>query len=156
MPRTEIEKEIYQPAPNSGATISLEPDNMNQYIKESEKYKDRDAEALERCESDGKYVPPILEADSPEMRALKTCIIEKDIDLDKYSERFGANYPNDKRKLKDAEITSFLLKRYCNNLDIDVDMVFRDRDENVPNAMNKEIRINLVPGNGNNVDIIEK
>ena len=156
LPKTDEDKNIYQPEPNSGAIISLNPENMNQYLTEAEKNKDRDAEALERCESDGRYIPPILQNDSPEMRALKECIIQKDIDLDKYSERFGVNYPNDKRKLKDSEITSFLLKRYCTNLDIEVDMVFRDKDDKVPNAMNKEIRINLVPGNGNNVTIISK
>lgn len=155
-PITKNEKEIYQPEPNSGVIISLRPENMQQYLDEAAQRNGKEKDLLERCESDGRYIPPRLEEDAPEMRALKECIIAKEIDLDKYSERFGVNYPNDKRKLKDPDITSYLLKRFCSNLDIDVDMVFRDKEGDIANPMNKEIRINLVPGNGNNVTIIDK
>ena len=57
--------------------------------------------------------------------------------------------------MKDSEITSFLLKRTCNNLDIEVDMVFRDASPDVPNPMRKTVRVNLVPGLNNNVIIEE-
>jgi DNA-binding Xre family transcriptional regulator len=94
------------------------------------------------------YRPPLLETDSAEMRAMKECIIAKNIDLDKYKDRFGANYPNDKRKLKDDSITLNMIERMCKNLDIKVDLVFTDSDDNVPNAMNKVIRANIIPGDG--------
>ncbi len=101
------------------------------------------------------YRPPLLENDTTEMRGLKQCIIEKGIEIDKYAERFGVNFPNDKRKLKDSDITSYLLKRMCTNFDIEVDMVFRDASPDVPNPMGKTIRVNLVPGVNNNVIIEE-
>lgn len=131
------------------------PENMAQFMTACDKMHDLENQMLETTGENGEiiYKPAMKDSDSPEMRALKQCIVEKHIDLDKYSSRFGPNFPNDKRKLKDDNITSFLLKRFCENLDIEVDMVFRDRSEDVPNPMNKTISINMVPGNGNNVII---
>ena len=92
------------------------------------------------------YRAPLKETDSPEMRGLKLALTEKQMEIDKYNERFGANWANDKRKLNDDNITMFLLKRMCKNFDINVDLVFRDQSPEVPNAMGKVITINLVPG----------
>ena len=99
------------------------------------------------------FKPKLMEEDSAEMRGLKHCILQKHIELEKYAERFGANFPNDKRKLRDTEITSYLLKRMCNNLDLEVDIVFRDRSSDVPNPMNKTVTINMIPGINNSVII---
>lgn len=41
-----------------------------------------------------KFIPIVSNLDSPEMQRLKSAIIAKHIDLDKYSDRFGENYPN--------------------------------------------------------------
>lgn len=155
-PKTKEEREIYSPDKKYVFDINNITD-MQQYITEKEKFDQSVNKLLETSEGDDEiFLPPRLETDSAEMRALKECIIEKHIDLDKYSERFGDNYPNDKRKLKDDQITSFLLKRMCTNLDIEVDMIFRDANDNVPNPMNKTIVVNIVPGNGNNITIKDK
>ena len=122
--------------------IPIKENDINQYLE---------------TPADGSNVfrPPLSEMDSAEMRGLKQSIIAKNIDMDKYAERFGPNYPNDKRKMKDSSITSFLLKRACKNLDINVDLVFSDAGPNVPNPMGKTITINMVPGISNDIDIRE-
>lgn len=92
------------------------------------------------------YRAKIGEFDSPEMKGLKQSLTAKNMEIDKYGEKFGANWANDKRKLNDDNITMFLLKRMCKNFDIDIDLVFRDHSPDVPNAMGKTITVNLVPG----------
>jgi hypothetical protein len=92
------------------------------------------------------YRAKIGEFDSPEMRGLKQALSAKNMEIDKYGEKFGANWANDKRKLNDNNITMFLLKRMGNNFDIDIDIVFRDHSPDVPNPMGKTITVNLVPG----------
>jgi hypothetical protein len=88
----------------------------------------------------------IEEDDRPEVVGLKTAINEKKIDLDKYSARFGENYPNDKRQLKNSGITLKILERFCNNLDIEAVITFRDKNPNVPNPIGRDISISLTDG----------
>lgn len=154
-PETPEEKQTYIP-PKSNIVDFKDADSMQKVVDGKEQLNQAMNQFLETdIESGNIYKPPLLETDTAEMRGLKQCVIEKNIELDKYAERFGANYPNDKRKLRDDNITSFLLKRTCNNLDIVVDMVFRDASPDVPNPMGKTIRVNLVPGINNNVIIEE-
>lgn len=103
---------------------------------------------IETTDGSSIYKPPLLESDSAEMRAMKECIIAKNIDLDKYKDRFGANYPNDKRKLKDDNITLNMISRMCENLDIRLDLVFSDANGEIPNPMDKIVRANIIPGDG--------
>lgn len=154
-PETVEEKALYEPGNEAIVDFSKTKD-IGSYLSNIDNMNSIMNQYLE-TPTDGSDVfrPPLLDSDSTEMRGLKQCIIAKHIDLDKYAERFGVNYPNDKRKLKDSNITSFLLKRMCSNLDIEADIVFRDTNPNVPNPMGKTITINLVPGNSNDVDIKE-
>jgi len=155
-PKTGEEEQVFSPEDTLVFDLGNITD-MQQYITEKERFDTSVNRLLETSDTcDDIFTPPLLDSDSGEMRALKECILAKRIDLDKYSERFGENYPNDKRKLKDDNITSFLLKRMCTNLDIEVDMVFRDASDNAPNPMNKVIVVNMVPGNGNNITIKDK
>lgn len=121
--------------------------SMQDFVTKKEEYDQTITSLLETDpEDDSVFKPPLLKTDTPEMRALKESIILKGINLDKYASRFGDNYPNDKRKLKDNSITSFMLKRICTNLDMEVDIVFRDAKEDVPNPIGKVVRVNMVPG----------
>ena len=86
---------------------------------------------------------PIKETDQPEMVALKTALNSKHIDIDKYAGRFGDNYPNDKRQLKLESATLKIIKRFCENCDMDAVLILKDRDKDVPNPMNREIRVSL-------------
>lgn len=81
--------------------------------------------------------------DDPEMRILKEALNEKNIDLDKYAGRFGKNFPNDKRQLKGGSITLNIIKRFCNNMDMEAILTLKDRNEDVPNPIGKELSISL-------------
>lgn len=152
-PETAEEKAMYIPDDSCIVDFTDEKD-IKTHLEKVEVLTTKLNEYLE-TPTDGSSVfrPPLSEDDSAEMRGLKQSIIAKNIDMDKYAERFGPNYPNDKRKMKDKNITSFLLKRACKNLDISVDLVFRDASQNVPNPMGKTITINMVPGDSNDIDI---
>ena len=89
---------------------------------------------------------PVTSLDEPEMRAIKTAINEKYIDLDKYAGRFGSNYPNDKRQLKNNQITLNIIKRFCTNLDMEALLVIRNRNDDVPNPLENEIVVSLTDG----------
>lgn len=86
---------------------------------------------------------PIKETDQPEMKALKMAINAKHIDLDKYAARFGINYNNDKRQLKNSSATLNIIKRYCDNCDMEAVLTIRDKSPDVPNPMKTEITISL-------------
>lgn len=127
---------------------------MQEFITKKEEYDQTVTSLLETDPMDDSiFKPPFLKTDTPEMRALKEAIVLKAVDIDKYASRFGDNFPNDKRKFKDDNITSFMMKRICDNMDIQVDMVFRDANPNVPNPMGKVVKVNMVPGFGNAVTI---
>ena len=85
----------------------------------------------------------ISREDKPEMIALKSAINIKGIDLDKYGVRFGDNYPNDKRQLKNNSATLNIIRRFCDKLDMEAILTLRDKNPNVPNPMNTEIKVSL-------------
>ena len=75
----------------------------------------------------------------------------QNIDIDKYADRFGENFPNDKRKMKDDKITLFLLKRMAECLDMNVDLIISDKNPNVPNPIGMPIKVSLT-GNGDETE----
>ena len=86
---------------------------------------------------------PIRDTDQPEMRGLKMALNAKNIDIDRYAGRFGSNFPNDKRQLKNGTATLKIIKRFCENCDMDAILTFRDKGADVPNPMNTEISVSL-------------
>ena len=88
----------------------------------------------------------IGESDGPEVVGLKTAINEKHIDIDKYAGRFGENFPNDKRQLRNEGLTLKMIERFCKNLDMEAILIFRDKNPNVPNPIGKEIAVSLTDG----------
>lgn len=151
-PKTEEEKEIYCPSSDKVLDYN-DVETMQKYIKAKEQLDYETNRALEA--SDNKTIPPIKESDTPTMRALKEAIIAKDMDIDMYKERFGENFPNDKRKLNDDNVTLFILERYCQCLDMEADIILRDAPGNIANPMNKVVTANIFPGNVNNVTITD-
>lgn len=122
---------------------------IQEFIDKQERVKDVEREIL--CTPNNIYKPPIRETDSPEMKALKQAITAKNIDIDKYADRFGENFPNDKRKMKDDKITLFLLKRMAECLDMNVDLIISDKNPNVPNPIGMPIKVSLT-GNGDETE----
>lgn len=128
--------------------------SMEEFISKQGKLKEIEKEIL--TTQDDIFRPIITDDDTPEMRALKTAVIQKHIDLDKYADRFGENYPNDKRKFKDNSISLMLLKRFGENLDMNIEIKISDANPNVPNPMGNPIVIQLtnpgVSGDDNSED----
>lgn len=84
--------------------------------------------------------------DEPEMKGLKEALNDKNIDFDSYGKRFGPNFPNNKRELNNRSITLKSLKRFAKNCDMDILLTFRDKNDEVPNPMGKEITVSIVTG----------
>ena len=143
---SEEEESTYMPTEDD---ILIFSDHTSlQSLSDAKKKLDENINRLVENDGGEIYRPPLLETDTAAMRAVKESISAKNIDLDKYKDRFGANYPNDKRKLKDNDITLNMLERICENLDMKVDIIITDMNENVPNPMNKIIKANIIPGDG--------
>lgn len=86
---------------------------------------------------------PIRQSDQPEMKGLKEALNAKKIDIDKYAPRFGQNFPNDKRQLRNNSATIKIIKRFCENCDMEALLIFKDKSPDVPNPIGKEIVISL-------------
>ena len=115
--------------------------SINELMKKQEAVRDLERDIL--TSPDNLFKPKIFDDDSGEMKALKTAVNMKEIDLDKYAPRFGANYNNDKRLFNKSSISLTMLKRMCDALDIDATLILRDKDPNVPNPIGDEIEVKL-------------
>ena len=109
------------------------------------------AEASILTSIDNVFIPEIGPNDTPEMIAFKQAIINKHIDLDRYEQRFGPNYNNDKRLLKKPNITFGKLRDMCNALDIKVSLKLEDVSTDVPNPMGMQI-VTEITGNSANIE----
>lgn len=121
--------------------------NMSDMISKQSQLRNIETEIL--TSPDDIFIPRIGENDSPEMVCLKTAVIKKHIDIDKYAPRFGPNHANDKRIFKDSSTTLFKMLRICNNLDIEVELTLRDKSPDVPNPIGEEVSV-ILTGNGGN------
>jgi hypothetical protein len=111
--------------------------------------KQRVVRSLERdilTSPDNIFTPKIFDDDSPEMKALKTAVLEKQIDLDKYEPRFGSNYNNDKRLFNKNTISLSMTKRVCDALDIKATLILEDKNPDVPNPIGRTIKVELTGG----------
>lgn len=152
-PKTKEEKELYEPD-NDHIVDFSNAENMQNIVDKKQHMDVIMNQYLEAGPECGNIFKPIITSkDSAAMKGLKQCLIEKHIELDKYAERFGANFPNDKRKLKDTDITLFLLGRMAEKFDLNVDMVFRDANSDVPNPMGKVITVSLSPDKDSSMQI---
>lgn len=129
----------------TGQVIDLsDVDNIGELTKKMDLLKDMEREIL--TSPDSIFTPIITDKDSPIMRGLKEAVIAKNIDLDKYADRFGDNFPNDKRQFKRDDMTLFMFNRMCQNLDIKAQLIIEDSECNVPNPIGRKIVIDLVGG----------
>ena len=111
--------------------------------------KQRIVRTLERdilTSPDNIFTPKIFDDDSPEMKALKTAVLDKHIDLDKYEPRFGSNYNNDKRLFNKNTISLSMMKRMCEALDIEATLILADKNDDVPNPIGRAIEVKLTGG----------
>ena len=111
--------------------------NIRESVEAHNKLRDAESTLLSNVEV--VYEPPLLEEDSPEMRAVKEAIILKQMDINKYEPRFGERFNNDKRLLKKGDITLMKLKTTCQALDIKATLILEDASPDVPNPMGRAI-----------------
>ena len=93
--------------------------------------------------TDNATICPINDDDQPEMVAIKSALNSKHIDFDSYAPRFGINFPNNKRQLKSPSATLKFIKTFCDALDIEAELILKDRKPDVPNPMGKVIQVSL-------------
>lgn len=131
----------------TGEVIDLaDVQNISELTRKMDLLKDMERDIL--TTPDNIFTPVISESDSSIMKGLKEALIAKNIDLDKYADRFGDNYPNDKRQFKREDITLFMFSRMCQNLDMNARLIIEDSSFDVPNPIGRQIVVNLVGGDG--------
>lgn len=126
------------------------PTSLAEIIDKNEQMRDAEKEMLMNV--DNITLPVITAEDSPLMAGLKESIIAKQCDQDSYASRFGPNYPNEKRLLKDHDISAKKAVVYGNAMDIKISVTFEDANPDVANPMGKKITKVLTGGydNGEN------
>lgn len=122
-----------------------EAKNLREVIEAQDKLNKAERSILTTV--DNITVPEVDENDTPFMKAIKTAIVNKHIDLDKYAYRFGNNYPNDKRLLKKDDMTLLKGISYANCLDFDIYAIIKDNSEDVPNPIGSPIVVKLTGDN---------
>lgn len=84
--------------------------------------------------------------DTAEMAAVKEAINSKRIDIKQYEQRFD-QFQNDLRLLRGKSITLAKMKSVCEKLDLEADIVLRDK-AGCPNPMGKEITVKITGDGG--------
>lgn len=137
-PETDSDKEKY----SAKNMISMSnKDNIRDLIKAGDEARKLDEDFI--TSPDNITNIPIKVTDQPELKCLKMALNAKKIDIDKYAGRFGDNFPNDKRQLKNSSATLNIIKRYCDNCDMEAILTLRDKNPDVPNPMGCEITVSL-------------
>lgn len=111
--------------------------SMKEQIEKNRKLREMEESVL--ITPDKIFKPVIKPTDLPEMIALKEAINAKNIDLDKYSQRFGDNYNNDRRLLDKPSITLSKIRTISEALDMSCYITFEDKSPDVPNPIGKKI-----------------
>lgn len=122
-------------------------DKIQEYLTTHECYNDIEHNTLTNL--DNVFAPTVGQTDAPAMKALKEAVIKKNIDIDKYEQRFGSNFNNDKRLFNKNNISLPMLVRLCDGLDIKAELSLSDQGEDVPNPMNVIIKTELTGGDMN-------
>lgn len=113
--------------------IDITPFNEDEikeyYDKKKQEFIQKQNNALNQVEEmhDNNQIS-INENDSPELKALKQIILDKNINIESYKERFGPDYPQNVRLLKDPNKNSITLdrmKEICNALDMQIEINFK-------------------------------
>ena len=134
---------------SSNRVLDLNSGNMREVLSKSEVIKSMESEIL--TSSDNVYCPKIREEDSPALKAIKNAAGMKSCDLDSYAYRFGSNYNNDIRHLKNlgegkgkkVKISLDKLVSIADKLDMSVQLVIEDKSPDVPNPMKDKVVVLL-------------
>lgn len=125
--------------------------NISDYYEKYIKYNEAEREII--TTTTNQFKPKIKEDDSALLKLVKESISNKNIDIDKYADRFD-NFNNNKRLLSPSysDITMNKAILLLSNLDVDVYAITVNKDKDVPNPMNKSF-IRKITGNGEELNI---
>lgn len=140
-PRDEEEKRMY----SADNVIDFENASSLREVIDSQN-KMRSAERVILTTPDNIFIPNIKPDDSPVMKGLKEAVIMKNIDINKYEQRFGNNFNNDKRLFNNTTISLSKLETMAKALDLRLSLTIEDANENVPNPMGNKIVVELIAG----------
>lgn len=122
--------------------------NIKELIEKSNKLKDLERDIL--TSPNNIFTPNITAEDTPAMRGMKEAIIAKNIDIYKYSSRFGANFQNDRRAFNANSITLDKMVKFFDKLDMKGTLIIEDLNPGVPNPIGYKIVVDLnTPGSDN-------
>lgn len=85
--------------------------------------------------------------DQPLMVGFKQAVIDKGIDINKYSPRFGNDFNNDRRQFNKPKISLDKFVSIAGKLDMKATVIIEDANSNVPNPIGHKIIVDLM-GNG--------
>lgn len=128
-------------------------DNMSQYYENCIKYNDAEREIITNTINQSK--PVIKEDDSPLLKITKQTICDKNIDMDKYADRFE-QYNNDKRLVSSSkkDITMKKASMMLDKLDVDTYVITTNKEGDIPNPMPGPL-IRKVSGEGEELTVDE-
>lgn len=118
------------------------PSSLADIIKNNQLIRDIRAEMI--TTPDDIFYLPIGENNTPEMKALKTAINNKQCCKNNYEDRFD-QFQNDMRLLRGDSITLAKLIAICTAFDINAELILSDKPDS-PNPMGNDISINLTEG----------
>ena len=120
--------------------------SISEYYNNCVKYNEAERDIITTVNN--QFKPKINEEDSSLLKIVKQTICDKNIDIDKYADRF-VQFNNDKRLLSPSykDITMKKAIEMLNNLDTDVYVITANKDSDVPNPMPEPL-IRKITGNG--------
>ena len=141
LPTNDSDREVYSIKHMADFTSVT---NLKEMVMEQDKLQRDHMNFL--MSSDNKFKPVIDEInDTPLMIGFKQAVIDKDIDINQYSSRFGQDFNNDRRKFNGNKISLDKFISIGRNLDLKATLIIEDADSNVPNPMGHKIVVDLIP-----------
>lgn len=145
MPRNEQEAETYS---KNHLACFVQATTFQDVVKAKEKLEADEFNHL--VSSDNVFCPTIDQInDDPLMIGLKMAVQRKQCDINRYSEKFGSDFNNDRRKFNSNDITTKKYESISKNLDIRTTLIIEDMNPQVPNPMKSKIVLTWV-GDGTN------
>lgn len=136
----------------------LDGNSMAELMAEQAKLAKAESAILTSANPENIFKPNIDQInDSPLMFALKTAVAEKCIDINKYADRFGTDFNNDRRKFNSNKISIDKFSSIASKLDMKATLILEDADpkpgeDTVPNPIGHSITIQLFPVEGEDYD----
>lgn len=137
LPETEEDRKKYSLNNPDNLFDMSHPESYKEVIETSQKLRDAERDILLTVENQTRAI--VSDDDSPAMQGLKEAVNAKECDINSYAYRFGSNFSNDKRILSESDVSLKKLIKYGDSMDIDIDIIFRDKSPDVANPMGKTI-----------------